>query len=142
MKVIFLDVDGVLNSKQDGNSVRLRTDSHLCLLREIVKATDAKIVLSSSWRRGPVKAFKNLRNRLAEYGLEIMDSTPVLFDYSCRGDEIRLWLDDKGQSVERFVTLDDAADMAEFTDINLVQTDPQFGLQEKEALRCIEVLGT
>ena len=32
--------------------------------------------------------------------------------------------------------------MAEFTDTNLVQTDPQFGLQEKDALRCIEVLGT
>lgn len=32
--------------------------------------------------------------------------------------------------------------MAEFTDTNLVQTDPQFGLLEKDALRCIEVLGT
>ena len=125
-----------------GNSIRLRTDSHLCLLREIVRATGAKIVLSSSWRSGPVKEIKNLRHRLAEYGLEIMDSTPVLFDCSCRCDEIRRWLDDKGQLVEKFVILDDDADMAEFTDTNLVQTDPQFGLQEEDALRCIEVLGT
>ena len=29
IKVIFLDVDGVLNSKQDGNSLLLRTDLHL-----------------------------------------------------------------------------------------------------------------
>ena len=50
LKVIFLDVDGVLNSKQDGNSIKLRTDSHFRLLQEIVKATGAKIVLSSSWR--------------------------------------------------------------------------------------------
>ena len=34
MKVIFLDVDGVLNSAQDGYSIRLKTDSHLKLLQE------------------------------------------------------------------------------------------------------------
>ena len=79
---------------------------------------------------------------MAEYGLEIMDSTPVLFDYSCRGDEIRRWLDDKGQLVEKFVILDDDSDMAEFIDTNLVQTDPQLGSLEKDALRCIEVLST
>lgn len=140
MKVVFLDVDGVLNSKQDGNSIRVRTDLHLRLLREIVKVTGAKIVLSSSWRCGPVTAIKNLKNRLAEYGLEIMDSTPVLSGSSCRGDEICQWLYNNGQSVERFVILDDDADMAEFADTNLVQTDSEVGLQEREALMCIEML--
>ncbi len=142
MKVIFLDVDGVLNSRQDGNSIKLRTDSHLRLLREIVKATDAKIVLSSSWRVGPSKAIRNLNNRLAEYGLEIMDSTPLLPGSSCRDDEIRQWLSDNGQSVENFVILDDDADMLEFTDTNLVQTDSEFGLQEKDVGRCIEMLNS
>ena len=85
MKVIFLDVDGVLNSKRDGNSIKLRTDSHFRLLQEIVKATGAKIVLSSSWRAGFAKARNTLLNRLKEYGLEIMDSTPVLSGLSCRG---------------------------------------------------------
>ena len=55
MKVIFLDVDGVLNSAQDGYSIRLKTDSHLKLLQYIVKETGAKIVLSSSWRIGLAK---------------------------------------------------------------------------------------
>lgn len=50
MKVIFLDVDGVLNSAQDGYSIRLKTDSHLKLLQYIVKETGAKIVLSSYYR--------------------------------------------------------------------------------------------
>lgn len=140
MKVIFLDVDGVLNSRQDGNSINLRTDSHLRLLREIVKATDAKIVLSSSWRVGPSKAIRNLNNRLAEYGLEIMDSTPLLPGSSCRGGEICQWLSDNGQSVENFVILDDDADMLEFTDTNLVQTDSELGLQEKDVAKCIEIL--
>ncbi len=140
MKVIFLDVDGVLNSKQDGNSIKLRTDSHLRLLQEIVKATGAKIVLSSSWRAGFAKARNTLSDRLREYGLEIMDSTPVLPGLTCRGDEIRQWLNDSGQSVERFVILDDDDDMAEFTDTNLVRTDPEIGLQEKDAVKSIELL--
>ena len=142
LKVIFLDVDGVLNSKQDGNSIKLRTDSHFRLLQEIVKATGAKIVLSSSWRAGFAKARNTLSNRLGEYGLEIMDSTPVLSGLSSRGDEIRQWLDDSGQSVERFVILDDDDDMEEFTDTNLVQTDAEIGLQEEDALRCIEMLNS
>ena len=142
MKVIFLDVDGVLNSKLDGNSIKLRTDSYLRLLREIIMATGAQIVLSSSWRCGPVKAIKNLKSRLAEYGLEIMDSTPVLSGSSCRGDEIRQWLDNNGQSVGRFVILDDDDDMAEFIDTHLVQTDSEIGLQEGDALRCIEMLNS
>ena len=44
MKILFLDVDGVLNSRKDGNSIKLRIDSHLRLLQEIVKATGVKIV--------------------------------------------------------------------------------------------------
>lgn len=46
MKVIFLDIDGVLNSK--GTSTL--DDTYISRLKEIVKATDAKIVLSSSWK--------------------------------------------------------------------------------------------
>ena len=141
LKVIFLDVDGVLNSKQDGNSIKLRTDSHFRLLQEIVKATGAKIVLSSSWRAGFAKARTTLSNRLKKYGLEIMDSTPVLSGLSRRGDEIRQWLDDNRKSVERFIILDDD-DMEEFTGTNLVQTDSEIGLQEEDALRCIEILNS
>ena len=139
IKVIFLDVDGVLNSKQDGNSLLLRTDLHLQLLREIVAATGAKIVLSSSWRMGPVKIRNTLSDRLEDFGLKIMDSTPILSGLSSRGDEIRQWLKDCGYTVEKFVILDDDDDMEEFTD-NLVQTDSENGLQEKETLRCIELL--
>ncbi len=140
MKVIFLDVDGVLNSKQDGNTIKLRTDSHFRLLQYIVEATGARIVLSSSWRAGFARVKNILSDRLKEYGLEIMDSTPVLSGVSCRGEEIRQWLSDNEQSVEKFVILDDDADMAEFTETNLVQTDSEVGLQEKDALRCIEML--
>ena len=50
MKIIFLDVDGVLNSEQDRFSWTIESDKHLILLACIVRRTDAKIVVSSSWR--------------------------------------------------------------------------------------------
>ena len=58
MKVIFLDVDGVLNSNYS-HSISTNekgwmwdeiSDFHLEKLKRIVDETDAKIVLSSSWR--------------------------------------------------------------------------------------------
>lgn len=140
MKIIFLDVDGVLNSLQDGNSVRLRTDSHLKLLKQIVDATGVKFVLSSSWRIGPTKARNNLLKRLEEYGLQIMDSTPILSGASSRGDEIRQWLNESKYEIESFVILDDEDDMEEFTAKNLVQTNTTVGLQEKDASKCISML--
>lgn len=141
MKVIFLDVDGVLNSAQDGYSIRLRTDSHLKLLQRIIKETGAKIVLSSSWRIGFTPASRNLLARFKEYGLELMDCTPEL-PGSCRGDEIRQWLTDNvyNYDIENFVILDDEANMAEFTDKNLVQTDTNIGLQKQNAIECIRTL--
>ena len=63
MKVIFLDIDGVLNS--DTDFFELRKFGHpvneikgskvinrgcLALLQQIIEDTDAKIVLSSTWR--------------------------------------------------------------------------------------------
>lgn len=143
MKVIFLDVDGVLNSAQDGYSIRLRTDSHLKLLQRIVRETGAKIVLSSSWRIGFTPASKNLLARFREYGLELMDCTPELSG-ACRGDEIRKWLEEfeTEYDVERFAILDDEADMAEFAETNLIQTDTNAGLQKADAVRCIKLLNS
>ena len=50
MKVIFLDIDGVLNSDAS-LMVDDRVEGDLILnLKYIVDKTDAKIILSSSWR--------------------------------------------------------------------------------------------
>lgn len=72
--------------------------------------------------------------------MEILDTTPVMPGSVCRGDEIRQWLNYKGHSVVKFAILDDDNNMAEYTDKYLVQTDSEIGLQEKDALRCIELL--
>ena len=56
MKVIFLDIDGVLNSraydrKRNWNEQSDIDETRLTLVKEIVDATEAKIVLSSTWRQ-------------------------------------------------------------------------------------------
>lgn len=78
MKVIFLDVDGVLNSEKDLLEAKGKSelfDRPLALLKELVESTKAKIVVSSTWRIGCSKSgrnswygeeiFKTLTDRLA-----------------------------------------------------------------------------
>lgn len=58
MKVIFLDVDGVLNSEKDLLEAKGKSelfDRPLALLKELVESTKAKIVVSSTWRIGCLK---------------------------------------------------------------------------------------
>ena len=57
MKVIFLDIDGVLNSASTPNPRSfpyIVDDSPLGRFRELVRKTGATVVLSSTWRVDPV----------------------------------------------------------------------------------------
>lgn len=56
-KLIFIDIDGVLNNKKDGTSYFCfnpetygLSEKNMDVLRHILKETDAKLVLSTSWR--------------------------------------------------------------------------------------------
>lgn len=140
MKVIFLDVDGVLNSARDRFSTELVSEYHFDFLKELVDATGAKIVLSSSWRIGfnaMRQPERNLLAKLESRGLEVYDFTPIMT--GTRGDEIREWL--TTHPVDSFVILDDEADMEEFRETNLVQTDMNVGLQESDIPKAIKILG-
>lgn len=71
MRAIFLDIDGVLNciSTKDRycNCIIGIEDKLVKSLHEIVKQTDAKIVLCSSWKLSWNKTNKNLQGGLANY---------------------------------------------------------------------------
>ncbi len=111
MKVIFLDVDGVLNSDEyfdriqnlDIEGIESEIDiNKVKLLKKAIDETGAKVVLSSSWRY--TKNVLELKKLLSDYGIHITDSTPVVEHK--RGLEIRKWLEDN-DSVEDFIILDD-----------------------------------
>lgn len=110
MKVIFLDVDGVLNSdeyikgtiKSNIQGIEKHVDvEKIKLLRQAIDQTNAKVVLTSSWRL--TKKAQELIKLLITYGI-YADSTPYIRNE--RGLEIKQWLADN-QNVEDFVILDD-----------------------------------
>ena len=73
-KVIFLDVDGVLNSSRTLYESISLEDDLILNLKEIVNKTKAKIILSSSWRLS-TEAVATLIDKLDKFGLAISGMT-------------------------------------------------------------------
>jgi hypothetical protein len=149
MKVIFLDFDGVLNSAKyllgHGDCGVAIDPARMALLKQIVDATDAKIVLSTSWREHWSKDLMNcdstgvLINRIfSKYGLHIFDKTPELHER--REAEIKSWLDTHPE-VENFVVLDDSLLSAGYLNGHFIKTSNYFdGLDETDVQKAIDIL--
>ena len=149
MKVIFLDFDGVLNSAKyllacGGCDVAI-DPAKMILLKQMVDATDAKIVLSTSWREHWSKDLVNcdstgvLINRIfSTYSLQIFDKTPELRER--REAEIKSWLD-MHPEVNNFVVLDDGLLSADYLHGHFVKTSDYFGgLDETDVQKAIDIL--
>ena len=151
MKILFLDVDGVLNN----NLTRTITFDGWCFvddylvkrLKRIIDATGAKIVLSSTWRDGWNREdesknepfFNQLRNKLKEYGMEIWDALPMPMRPS-RGTAINEWFElHKDLNIESFVILDDWYDMGIYRD-HLIQISGSIGLTNEDVNEAISFL--
>ena len=144
-KVIFLDVDGVLNNgswaaRMYEQSVRTYRDDLLYepsleQLKRIVAATGAYIVVSSAWRQIPT-SYQHLLEWLTKYGLEPYDKPPYVGGE--RGNDTTAWFN-RNPGEWQYVILDDDNDMAGHMD-HLVQTEFDTGLTEKEADQCIKIL--
>lgn len=98
MNIIFLDIDGVLNSyayyKETGNDLNLKS---VDILSQIYYKFNCKIVLSSTWRElkdiseeSAQKMWKHLVDTLSKYNMEIYDITPIIKNN--RPLEIATWL--------------------------------------------------
>lgn len=158
MKVIFLDVDGVLNNikntvkvvkRNRRKGMPLRSNSFYfvpfdrrCLknLARIVRRTKAKIVVTSTWRRGK-EDMAVLESRLAEYGMVVTDTTKVL---GARGAEIKDWIKEHEVNVDpiKFVVLDDDTyDIDNFLGTErVIETDGKYGLTFSDSLKAIDIL--
>jgi hypothetical protein len=148
MKVLFLDIDGVLNSIEYSVSQSFVAPTHridevdpakVGLLRFICENTDAKIVISSTWRIG--RAVPWFVGFFAAHGwplAPVHSVTPQL--NGIRGDEINEWFDfGPGQSVTTYAIVDDDSDFHD--DQPLVQTNGVYGLTLKETIALIDILG-
>jgi HAD domain in Swiss Army Knife RNA repair proteins len=106
MKVIFLDIDGVLNNSKTPNPRKFPyvIDRRLLArLQKLLKRTGAKVVLSSSWRLDPIGLLA------AKYwGVPFIDVSPDK-PRSPRCKEIRHWLSDHPKAT-RYAIIDDEDD--------------------------------
>ena len=141
-KIIFLDIDGVLNTRDwvekknpwvDENKVRL--------LASLCDITGAKIVLSTSWREillepdviGEESAFFKAVQLFKEYNLEILGMTPKL---ETREQEIMAYI--TSNNIRSWVVFDDK----DLKIQNLVRTDNTIGLTVEDCKKGMSILCT
>lgn len=151
MKVIFLDIDGVLNADDDfggrskpnptaGGAFCGISKAKARRLARIVAETGAIVVLTSSWKRYYERYLldrkddvgKYLREKLRKVGVSIFATTMRYYEGCCvRAGEVRNWLKDNSDDVESWVILDD--ECFDYDDVelgHLVKTDVRTGLTD------------
>lgn len=88
VRVLFLDIDGVVCCNMHGELER----DKLALVKRICDAAQAKVVLSSDWRRRPELRRKAERS-LSALGVSCIGATPEYAMYSrVRPKEIFAWM--------------------------------------------------
>ena len=156
MKVVFLDIDGVLNdasSRTRCGGYRGIDDGKTKNLAKIIQQTGAKIVLVSTWKEGWEKVYKERQGILANYldgkmkkqGIAVFDKTQD-YDtenalYLSRGEGILLYL--SKNKVDKFVILDDCQfdyDGCGLTERYLKTNATKGGLTEELAQKAVGIL--
>ena len=150
MKIIFLDIDYVVNcmsTKERAPSGVIGVEQRLiAYIKEIVDATGAKIVLSSTWRKDWAfnllnsKDWDYLREEFAKQNLYFFDYTPIRSD-SHRGREIKEWLESTDYNVHSYVIIDDEMfDIKDLHEGHMVQTSFNDGINPYAVKMAIEIL--
>lgn len=156
MNIIFLDIDGVLNTERyikeqrknsEENDVGFRYDFNfdpICMknLKTLIEKVKPYIVLSSSWRNNEDLIIE-IRKNLKLYGIRcgIIDITPRLRNTS-RGAEIKKWLDEHvdflSENNSSYIILDDEDDMGELSH-SLIKCDQYYGFDDSKLKEALEL---
>jgi hypothetical protein len=168
IKLIFLDIDGVIATPDYvKEGLWALNPEKQKLLGEILKATDAKIVLSSSWRK---LTLEDTKEHMTEEGFEFVDNiigvTIRAYHYIKkienekgihlsipRGVEIKQWIDtnihsENGKNYQHkklgidytYVILDDDSDMLLEQKNNFINTHFEIGLTGIDVVKAIKIL--
>lgn len=161
-KVLFLDIDGVLNSsfwndshQREISDGTLIEDEKIRLLAGLVKRTGAKIILHSGWRTwfdAEIKPLRREAERLLELlkkeGLRLNGVTPDLTTEEIRktkkfslvkAEEILLWIR-AHEDVTDWVVLDDLGLHNARVEEHQVRPDPAVGLTPEDVEKAVRIL--
>ena len=149
-KIIFLDFDGVLNTEHYQSLLQYQgkpwQDEYGAFfdpkavkqLKRIIDATDADIVVESSWKYLGLDAMKELWEVRNLPGT-IIDITPSLLGKN-KGVEIASWLSKYAKQDIRYVIIDDEYVILDSQLPHFILTNPYEGITEEQANRAISML--
>lgn len=150
MKIIFLDIDGVLNTpmmdKDDeiGKSIYKMSKKLVSMLNEFTDQSNAKLVISSTWR---ANTLNDTIEFLKSYGIKgnIIGVTPKLTGF--RGNEIYEWIrlnshffDCEYYEFKDYVILDDDSDMLLWQKDNFIHIDRWVGITPTTIFKMTKIL--
>jgi len=160
-KIIFLDFDGVLQI--DNHSNPWQGDANLlegyddrdeygllfdydCTerLQQLIEATDAEVVISSSWRHLGLQMMMDMWQERQMPG-ELIDIIPMYdqqstgrFTSMSRGECVQEWLEEN--KCKCYVIIDDVDDFLQEQKGRFVETDYYLGFQEEDLKKAIGIL--
>jgi len=166
-KIIFLDIDGVLNPsayyvmlhrmwKASKGEIKawdkfgfLFFPQNCEALKRIIDRTGAKIVICSTWRWAGIMHLKEMWKARNLAG-EIIDITPTedklwasgyvkTGQEVCRGKEIQYWIDEN-KFTGNYVIIDDTKDMLNKQQKYFVTPNALYGLTQKDSDKAIRIL--
>ena len=152
-KVIFLDIDGVLNLIYKDSSFdeygQIFNKTCVDNFKSIIEQTNAKIIVSSTWKDSGLSIMKEMWINRNLPG-EVIDITPSAqdvvdhgiepyMDLVSRGSEIELWMiknDFKGN----YIIIDDVRDFTIEQSKYLIKTNSMIGLTKEDSVKSINLL--
>lgn len=141
MRVLFLDMDGVINCwetfKTNPKADYPIDPVMVERVNKIIESTGCMVVLSSVWRL--YDGAKHVQKKLSENGFRynIHDVTPN-FTFEQRGVEIESWMKENNVNEDDIVILDDDSDMANMMH-RLVKTSMAKGLTDELTQKTIDM---
>ena len=162
-KVVFLDIDGVLNTKwwytqMDRNTPKDKygyafDPNAVDNLKKIIDETGADIVISSSWKSFGISELEDMWQDRGLPGKLIGITPNTVSDemllnadldhmelFSIRGTEIKEWLTKHGKHVSHYAIIDDMDNMLTEQRLHFVKTDPEIGITVDDAEKAIMIL--
>lgn len=151
MKVIFLDFDGVLNiPPYIGRDKFGHVFNNDCInnLAAIIKQTNAKIVISSTWRMNGIDVMKDMWKERNLPG-EVIGCTPrmyvkcntdsgLILEHSTRGSEIKEYTENN--DIDNYCIIDDDSDMLPEQIKYFIKCNFKTGLTKVLANKVIDIL--
>lgn len=156
MKLLFLDIDGVLNSDQSSHFYWRTMHGRKCFMNGFAelcpiacsnlnflleRCPELSVVISSTWRifHDLPELEKGLSEKVPSIVGRIIGRTPRLI-HSRRGEEIHHWLTANGHLDKKFVVIDDDTDMDKVKS-EFIHIDGFVGFTWRDLLECARRLG-